>query len=132
MFMSRFVTPKKRKICFPVEFSAFQPLSLYRDAERHYSRHFFRYFFRGKRHSWTKVTCGCLSLDPISVLACVVFAIQLHFIVLISTNHAESHYSVVVVKMQIARIFETSWKSWKKNFCSVPPTKSKFGCNSFY
>lgn len=80
----------------------------------------FSVFFRGKRHSWTKVTCVFLSLDPISVLACVVFAIQLNFIVLVSTNHTTSRYSVVVVKMQNSSYFWDLVEKLEKNFLLRP------------
>lgn len=43
-----------------------------------------------------------------------------HFIVLSLANQRTLIYSVVVVKMQIARIFATSWKSQKKIFFLRP------------
>lgn len=73
-----------------------------------------------------RVTWRTSSSCPIKVLACGLYAIQPYFIVLLLTNHRATIYSVVVVKMQIARIFATSWKSWKKIFCCVPPTTSVF------
>lgn len=82
---------------------------------------FFSVFFRGKGHSWSKVTCPRLSFDPITALACAMFAIQLHFIVLSSTNHEASRYSVVVVKMQNSSYFWDLVEKLEKNF-SLRPT----------
>lgn len=76
--------------------------------------------FSRESHSLPHVTCPWMSFDPISALACWLFAIQLQFIVLGWTNHAASRYSVVVVKMQNSSYFWDLVEKLEKKFLKRP------------